>query len=232
VETLPDQPPRDEGETFTFAPAESYPETELGDAFRLETPLRFQKPATGVTGPVAAWCLRAPAFGGFQAALAPPTEAKAYDGVRLTLIAEKLDEPTPVRIVVKEPVHSRRDWLVADAILTPSGEGRQSFTLELRGNPVINLPPVLRAKPRRNRRSPLEYEESPGVPFGVMVTTAGPVNWLMGRDGTSATFLTTDMDQALAVAASDQIEYARQGFSPPESIKEPKPANPHGVTEQ
>jgi len=211
AERLPTQSPA--GETFTLAPAGSFPKNELGDAFRMETPFRFQRPVTGVRKAVGAWRLKTPAFGGFQATMESPADARAYEGVRFSLVVEGLAGPTPVRIAVKEPVHSVRDWLVADAVLRPTGEGRQVFTLEMRGRPVVNLPPMRLAQPRRNRRAPLVYADAPGVPFGVRVTAASPVRWLMGEGGTSATFLTTDMTAALPAATEDQIEYMRQGFS-------------------
>jgi len=149
---------------------------------------------------------QSPAFGGFQATTEPPTDAKAFDGMLLTLVAEGMTDPTPVRVVIKEPVHSMRDWLIADAVLQPKGKGKQTFTLLLKGRPVINMPPTRVVEKTVTN-------DVAGVSFGLTVTAANPVKWAMGKDGSSVEFCVTDMKAALPVAGDDQIEFMREAYA-------------------
>lgn len=187
----------------------AFPDSHLGRVVATETPVRFHQPIAMQADAPEAWSLAAPAFGGFQAFAPPPTDARAFDGVIVTLVAEKMTTPTPVRIVVKEPVHSQKDWLVADAMLVPQGDGRQTFTLAIKGRPVINLPPM-RVRPFKSED---DFQPVPGIAFGLTVTAGEPVTWTMGGGGSRVTFTTTDMDEALPIAADDQVEFMRQGFA-------------------
>ncbi len=201
-----DAPPAGEP-VLHFAAVDAHPPGEAGLALLGETPVRFRRPLAASRNAVPAWTLAAPEMGGFQALTPPPDEARAFDGARVTLVAEKLTEPTPVRIVVKEPVLSQRNWLVADALLQPRGSGRQVFTLVLKGRPVINLPPL--RVPQRGKPA----LEQPGVPFGLMLTAANPVSWVMGDGGCSVAFLPADMAAALPAAAEDQVEFMRESYA-------------------
>ena len=192
---------------YTFTKAEALPDTEVGKALIGETPTRYQQPLLAAKTPAPTWTLATPAFGGFQATIEPPKEAKAFEGALVQLVAEGLAEPTPVRIQIKEPVHGMRDWLIADAVLKPRGTGRQPFTLLLKGWPVINLPP-LRVPQRRGPAL-----DVPGTAFGIKVVAANPVNWVMGKDGCSVKFCTTDMDRAKPITADAQIEYMREAYA-------------------
>lgn len=203
-EQLPDAAQR---HTYQFHQAQSYPDNDLGDAYRRETPLRFQQPVRASVESVDSWQLEDPAFGGFQAFTEPPDgEARAYEGVIVRLVAEELAEPTPVRIEIKEPVHSERDWLIADAVLEPQGTGQQEFTLVLRGRPVINLPEM------RMKTDDDEPEHVPAKGFGVRITAAEDITWAMGDEGTRIELIETDKQEALPVAADDQLEFWRSGY--------------------
>jgi hypothetical protein len=198
--------PKDGADLF-FGQAQDFPKGEPGLALMGETPVRFRQPVAAATDGGPAWTLAAPAMGGFQAVTPPPADAQAFDGARVTLVAEGLSEPTPVRIVVKEPVLPQRNWLVADAVLVPKGAGRQVFTLALKGRPVVNLPPL--RLPQKGKPA----IDVPGVPFAVTVTAANPVSWAMGAGGCSVAFLTTDMAAALPAAVEDQVEFMREGYA-------------------
>ena len=189
-----------------FAKADSFPDSEMGRALQGETPVHFQQPITAVKAASPAWSLQSPAFGGFQAFTEAPDDAKAFDGALVTLVAE-INEPTPVRVEIKEPVLSSRTWLVADAVLKPKGGGRQTFTLLLKGRPVINMPPY------RVPQKKVAALEIPGVPFGIVVAAASAVQWQMGDGGCSVAFTTTDLQKALPVAAEDQVEFLRESYA-------------------
>ena len=205
VETLAANPP--DGGPLFFARAEGFPKGEPGLALMAETPVRFRQPVTAAADGGLAWTLATPAMGGFQSVMPNPADARAFDGARVTLAAEGLTEPTPVRIIVKEPVLPQRNWLVADAVLVPKGPGRQVFTIALKGRPVINLPPLRVAQ----KGKPALVV--PGVPFAVTVTAANSVTWAMGAGGCSVAFLTTDMAAALPTATEDQVEFMREGYA-------------------
>lgn len=192
--------------TFTFAKAEKLPDTETGLALRGETPSRFWNPTLGAATASPSWTLDTPAFGGFQATTEPPTDAKAFDGAVITLVAEGMKEPTPVRVTIKEPVHGMRDWLIADAVLQPKGAGKQTFTITVKGRPVINLPPMQVVEKNKTN-------DVAGVEFGVAVVAANPVKWHLGKDGSSVAFTTTDMKSALPTAAEDQEEFMREAYA-------------------
>jgi hypothetical protein len=199
--------------SYKFQSATALPDDETGAALLAETPTRYQRPVEATTNKVAAWQLAAPAFGEFQGTTTPPTEAKAWDGVVVTLVAEKLSQPTPVRVQIKEPVYGWRDWLVGDALLQPSGTGRQTFTLFLKGRPVVNMPPLQSPKYLGNNRYAPQADAVPGVPFGIKVEAANPVTWAMGDGGCTVAFHQTEMRQALPLAADAQIQYMREAYS-------------------
>lgn len=174
-----------------LAKVDRLPPTDAGKAIVDETPVRFDSPVRATAEPAAAWTLPAPAFGGFQAVSQPLAEQGAYDGALIKLVAEKMDGPTPVRVVVKEPVFTQRDWMVADVILRPKGAGRQTFTLLLKGRPVLN---------------------TKGIELPVLVTAGNPVTWAMGQGGTGISLCTTDMARARPTAVDDQVEFAREDY--------------------
>ena len=198
---------------FTFARADRLPADETGKTLTAETPVRFRSPALGTRKPAPAWTLAAPAFGGFQAVTEALPEAKAFDGALVTLVAEGITRPTPVRVQIKEPVHGMRDWLIADVVLQPKGPGKQVYTLCLKGRPVINMPPMQKQKYWKNGKYHDELLPVPGVGFGVKVVAANAVKWAMGKDGCSIAFCTTDMKAALPVCAADQTEYMREAYA-------------------
>jgi len=198
---------------FTFAGADSLPADETGKTLTAETPVRFRSPALGTRKPAPAWTLAAPAFGGFQAVTEALPEARAFDGALVTLVAEGITRPTPVRVQIKEPVHGMRDWLIGDVVLQPRGLGKQVYTLCLKGRPVINMPPMQKQKYWKNGKYHDELLPVPGIGFGVKVVAANPVTWFMGKDGCAVAFCTTDMKAALPVCADDQTEYMREGYA-------------------
>ena len=102
----------------------------------------------------------------------PTTEAKAYDGAVVTLVAEELTQPTPVRIELKEPIHGMRDWLIADAVLLPKGKGRQTFTVRLKGRPTVNMPAYKKQRYWKDGKYHDKLDDVPGARFGVKVTPA------------------------------------------------------------
>jgi len=168
------------------------PATDAGRAVLGDTPARFDNPVqarTGVSAP--RWSLASPAFGGFQMVSEPLATAGLYDGALVKLVVEGLAGPTPVRVVVKEPIFTQRDWLAADAVLVPNAEERQTFTLWLKGRPVAN---------------------TEGIELPVLVTAAGPVTWVMGAEGTTID-LTSSRWTSRRVAIEDQIEFAREGYA-------------------
>ncbi len=200
-------PEADRRQVYALHQVEQFPDHALGRALVRETPLRFQQPVRAAREPSATWRLETPAFGGFQVFTEPPDgEARAYEGIAVHLVIDELTEPTPVRITVKEPVLSERDWLMADAVLEPHGEGRQTFTLLLTGRPVINLP-AMRMTPGRG--DPYDVE---ATGFGVRVTVADDAVWVMGENGTHIELIETDKAQALPVAAADQWAYWRRAY--------------------
>jgi len=200
-------------ETFTFAPAKSFPETDQAKIVMAETPRRFWQPLVGARIPAAAWALRAPAFGGFQAVTESPKDAKAYDGALVTLVAEGIAEPTPVRVEIKEPVDAERVWLAVDAVLRPKGRGRQTYTMLLKGRPVVNLPEMRKRKYWKDGKYLDELLPVPGVGFTIEVAAANPVTWIMGRGGASVAFSLADMNTALPAAADDQVEWMREAYA-------------------
>jgi len=206
VEPMKGKPAAKDAVAFTFAKADKFPDSEVGRAMMGETPTRFWQPTFASASPAESWTLDSPAFGGFQTTTEPPTDAKAFDGAAVTLVAEGLKEPTPVRITIKEPVHGTRDWLVADAVLQPKGTGKQSFTIQVKGRPVINMPPVQAIEKNKTN-------DVAGVAFGLTVTAANPVKWHMGKGGSSVDFLPTDTKAALPAAAEDQEEFMREAYA-------------------
>ncbi|MBI4025988.1 MAG: hypothetical protein HY360_13465 [Verrucomicrobia bacterium] len=213
VEPLKRQPSGKDVIAFALAKAENFPDSEIGRFFKAETPSRFWQPLLATPSTGDAWSLDTPAFGGFQATAEPLQEAKAFDGALVTLVAEGLTEPTPIRITIKEPVHTGRDWLVADAVLQPKGNGKQTFTMLLKGRPVINMPTLQMKKYLKDGKYSDEVEEEPGAGFGFSVTTANPVKWRMGKDSSSIAFSLADMQKAMPVAAEDQEEFMREAYA-------------------
>ena len=200
-------------EAYSFVSTNQFPDTEPGKVLMGEVPRDQWNPVAAVKGPVAAWALESPAFGGFQAIAEEPADAQAFDGVVATFVVEGLTEPTPVHIEVKEPVLTDRVWLAADAVLKPQGSGRQSFVLVLKGKPVINLPPMpYRKSPGKGRLS-AEALTLPGVGFTVKVTAANPVTWIMGQGGSSVKFAVTELAAALPKATDDQVEWMREAYA-------------------
>jgi hypothetical protein len=202
-------------EDYTLAATNQFPDTEPGKVLMGETPRDQWNPVSAVRGTVAAWTLATPAFGGFQAITEEPAGAQAFDGVQVNLVVEGLTEPTPVRLVVKEPVLTERIWLAADAVLRPAGSGRQTFVLLLKGRPVINLPPMqARKKQGKGKgKAPEELIPLPGVGFTVTLTAANPVRWAMGQGGTTVKFVITDRAAALPKATDDQVEWMREAYA-------------------
>jgi len=182
------------------------PPTAAGRAALGETPARFDNPARGTQAETATWKTSSPAFGGFQLLTAPLKEAVAMDGVVLKLVTEDLAEPTPVSVRVKEPILPQRDWLVADAILTPKGRGRRTFTLHLKGRPLVSYPT---SEVTRGKRKWTE----PGREVAVLVTAANPVTWVMGKGGSALSLCLADMKKTLPVAIADQTEFAREAYA-------------------
>lgn len=212
TDAMPKLLPR-ELETYAFQPAKQLPDDEVGQSLLAETPVRYQQFALATKQPAASWKLAASEFGGFQATTELPQSAKAYDGVVLTLVTESMTAPTPVRIEVKEPVHGLRDWLVGDMVLTPKGAGKQTFTIFLKGRPVINMPPLQRKKYLKDGKYSDELETIPGVPFGIKITAANAVTWLMGSGGSTLALHLTNFQKALPIAADDQVQYMREAYS-------------------
>jgi len=199
---------------FLFAPADAFPDTEPGRLLRAETPKRFRHPVRGVTSRVSSWRLPTPAFGGFQATTTPPTGSEAYNGVFVELVIDRLGEPLPVRVEIREPVDTERVWLAADVVLQPKGHGTQRFCMFLRGRPVINTPAYQYRKYLGNKRfSDDELIDVPGVGFSVTVTAANAVTWMMGSGGTQLRFSRVDMDTAVETAADDQVEWMREAYA-------------------
>jgi hypothetical protein len=200
-------------ESFTFQKARTLPDGQTAQALQAETPTRFQQFALATKHPVSAWKLSAPAFGGFQATSEITPEGNAYDGVLVKLVVEVLQEPTPVRIVIKEPVLGLRDWLVGDVVLVPKGSGRQVFQVFLKGRPVVPMPELKRKKYWKDGLYLDELETVPAVPFGFKITAANPLTFLMGDGGSTVTLHRSDLQKALPTAADDQVNYMREAYS-------------------
>jgi len=187
------------------SPLAKVPLTEAGLAILGDTPV-FQQNAVRATaqgGP--AWESKSPAFGGFQLLTEelPPLTPAA--GVVLKLSANGLDQPTPVHIVVKEPIWAQRTWLTADVILQPGGPGRSDYTVVLRGRPMI-VPPegtLVRGK--------TEFSQ-PRMELAVMVTAANPVRWAMGEGGTSVGLIPAKLEEIKPAVIADQEEFLREAF--------------------
>jgi len=216
-----------------FERLDRMPTTLAGRAALGDTPARFDNPARAVKkgdrsnlcaapsgpsrqiGPVPffhataetkQWTSTSPAFGGFQLLTPMLTEPTAMDGVILKLVTEGLTEPTPVRIVVKEPVLPQRQWLAADVILQPNSQPRQSFSIHLTGRSVVN-------HPKREQEFRGADHSEPGREVAVLVTAANPVTWVMGDDGCCLSLCLADMETALPIAVQDQVEYAREAYA-------------------
>lgn len=194
--------------TFTTAKLDRLTPTLAGVAALGDTPARFDNPVQATEAKTAAWTTTSPAFGGFQLLTTTLEEATAMNGVMLRLVVDGLTEPTPVRIVVKEPVETQRDWLDGEVVLTPAkGGGKQTFTVHLQGRPVISYPKTTLVLSEKNQI------EDPGREVAVLVTAANPVTWVMGDGGTSLSLCLMDMNQALPTAVEDQIEFAREAYA-------------------
>jgi hypothetical protein len=192
--------------TFSTAPADRLPPTLAGRAALGETEVRFDNPVRGLRAPAPAWTLASPAFGGFQFLSETLEEATPIDSVVVTLVAEKLAGPTPVRILIKEPVMPQRDWLDAEAVLEPKGAGPQRFTFHLKGRPVLSYP---KTKIEGKR---LKADE-PGREIAVLVTAAEPVTWRMGEGGTTVGLVAAAKEAILAACVADQTEFARESYA-------------------
>jgi hypothetical protein len=171
---------------------EKMPPTQAGRATLAETPTRFDNPVRATSAECEPWVLPSPAFGGFQLITEPLAEPLAIDGVSLVLVLEELKEPTPIQIKIKEPIFTERNWLVADAVLIPKGGGKQTFTIEIKGRPVIN---------------------SPGMEVAAVVVAANPLKCLMGKGGTIFSLCLADIEKAKPIAIEDQIEFAREAYA-------------------
>ncbi len=213
VTPLAEQPQTLPEFSFSLAQADAFPDAELGLVYRSETPKRFQKPVSMQPEPVETWRLDAPAFGGFQAFSDEPGDSFTFDGALVTLVADGLAGPTPVRVEIKEPVNEMRDWLVADAVLKPTGPGRQVFTLRLKGRAVINFPHMEKRKYWKDGQYLDETEPVPAPRFGLKVTAGEPVRWVMGRDGCTFALCVADEIQALSPAVEDQVEFMREAYA-------------------
>jgi len=189
-----------------FARLDRMPTSLAGRAALGDTPARFDNPVRATTEETKQWTSQSPAFGGFQLLTPMLTEPTVMDGVILKLVTEGLTEPTPVRIVVKEPVLPQRQWLAADVVLQPDDQPRQTFTAYLTGRPVVNHPK--RAQEFRDK----DHTE-PGREVAVLVTAANPITWVMGDGGCGLSLCLADMETALPTAIEDQIEYAREAYA-------------------
>ncbi len=192
--------------SYGTAPLEKMPPTQAGIAALGETPARFDNPVRATSAVPVAWKSSSPAFGGFQMLSEMLTEPTPLEGVIVKLVVEGLKQPMPVRIVVKEPVFTQRDWFDAEAVLTPKGDGPQVFTFHLTGRPVINYP-------KRDIPAGKETLHDPGREVAVLVTAANPVTWVMGENGTSLSLCVGDMEKIEPIAVADQTEFAREGYA-------------------
>ncbi len=200
--------------TYRFEKAEALPKDETGLTLTAQTPARYRRPVLGKESGVADWSLNTPAYGGFQAMMAAPSgPARALDGVVVKLVAQGITGPTPVRVAVTEPVNGVRTWLSAEVVLEPKGPGRQTYTVVLRGRPVINMPEHKRRKYLGNGKYEATPSDVPGVPLGMSVTAGAPVTWAMGDSGCTLGLVETDMKGAIGAAADDQVEFMREGYA-------------------
>lgn len=199
--------------TFHFEAVDSLPEDETGLSLKGETPHRFWNPLGGTTNAPDAATINSPAFGGWQAVTEPVNESHAFDGAVITLVAEGVNKPTPVRVKIKEPIYGLRDWLIADVVLEPKGKGKQSWTVKVAGRPIINMPQVEQRKYLGNNRYSDEINVVPGMPFGFSVEAANPVTWHIGKGGTTVSIVKTSMEKALPAATDDQVEFMREAYA-------------------
>jgi hypothetical protein len=199
-------PPATVHTTFQTAPLDRLPPTLAGCSALGDTPTRYDRPVQAATATVPAWTAATPAFGGFQLITPVFAEPVALEGVVLTLVAEGVREPTPLRVVVKEPVFPQRNWLSADVLLQPAGPGPQRYTLHLAGRPVIPLPPATYQLGKSEVRDP-------GRELAVLVTAAAPLTWHFGTGGTTIGLCATELAAALPIATADQTEFAREAYA-------------------
>jgi len=198
--------PEDVLEFGGFDKLDRMPPTVAGRSALGDTPTRFDNPVRAARKAVPTWTSASPAFGGFQALTEPLDAPVAMDGVVVKLVVEGLTGPTPVQIVVKEPVFAQRDWLVADVVLDPKGPGRQSYTIHLKGRPVISFP-------RSEREEKGKQIAEPGLELALLVTAANPATWVMGQGGCSLGLCVQDPDRVRPIAVADQIEFAREAYA-------------------
>ncbi|MHC4884386.1 MAG: hypothetical protein ACYTGH_04800 [Planctomycetota bacterium] len=199
------------GTSYSLAKLEAFPATDQGKTLQGETPHRFWNPVALSPEKSEAWSLTTTAFGGFQAMAEEPKGGEAIDGILIDLVVEGLSEPTPVHIEVKEPIHTERTWLVADLALHPKGTGKQTYTVRLKGRPVITLPPMEYEVKLKKKRT--ELRTMPGQGISVCVTAANSATWSMGEGGTSVRLCSVDKASILEKAADDQIEFMRDAYS-------------------
>lgn len=191
---------------YTTAKLAKLPPTLAGRSALADTPARFDNPVQATEAATPAWTTQSPSFGGLQIITPTLEQATAMDGVVVKLVVEHLKEATPVRIVVKEPVSPERDWLEAEAVLTPGNGARQTFTFHLQGRPVVSHPKSTLAVGK-------DKIEDPGREVAVLITAANPVTWAMGDGGTSVSLCLADMKTALPIAIEDQTEFAREAYA-------------------
>ncbi|MCZ7643918.1 MAG: LamG domain-containing protein [Planctomycetota bacterium] len=185
-------------ETLCLHPLEKMPDTLMGHALLAETHPDGDAPARAAADSCPRWTKRTPACGGLQILAGSYPEPVALNGVRLKLVVEGLTEPTAVQVKVKEPVMSDRNWLTAEAVLQPKGEGAQTYVLQLEGRPVVPFP---------------GGEKGPALELGLALSASKPLTWVLGEGGTTVETLATDLEKALPVATADQIEWAREAYS-------------------
>ncbi len=200
---------------YTFAAADSFPDTDQGATLQAEVPRRFWNPLRAVGRAAPAWTLDTPAFGGFQAIAEPPSEALGCRGVQVELVVDGLNEPTPVRIEVKEPVDTERVWLAGDVVLQPGASKKQQrFVIRLTGRPVIHQPPMkVRKRSGRGAAAKIEEIELPGVGISLKLTAGQAVRWVMGKGGSTLKLLTAEIDAVVEKAADDQVEWMREAYA-------------------
>jgi hypothetical protein len=177
--------------------------TPAGRVLLGETPVRFDNAFRAVQASAPAGEVSSPAMGGIQILTEPITASTPLQALTLTLVTRGLTKPTPVQIVVKEPVWPQRDWFACEALLKPSGSGEDRFILTLKGRPVLT--PIPETK--------VGNLQQPVTELAVLITAADPVTWRLGKGGVGVTLVKGDLAAIRPVAVADQIEFAREAFS-------------------
>jgi len=201
-------------ESYQLAIADEFPEGELGNVVKGQTPRRHWNPVNAMKDSAKSHKLKTPAFGGFQAFTAPHAGAKGYIGIEVELVVEGLTKPTPVHVEVTEPVDPQRVWLLSHVVLQPKGAGPQKYTVSMYGRPVINMPErKYRKYLKDGKYSDTDINIVPGIAFGIKVTAANDATWLLGDKGSAVRLITAPKETIVEKAADDQVEWMREAYA-------------------